>query len=62
MTMGFWYISIKGNKRNRDECPIAVANHSSAFDGFILAYLQSSSPIMKAEAASNPRLFIFVYF
>jgi hypothetical protein len=54
MVMGFWYFSVKGKKASRDVAPISVANHATAFDGFILDYLLQAAPIMRYESAENP--------
>ena len=54
MVLGLWYIEVKGVKADRDICPIAVANHATAFDGFILDWFLLSAPIMRSESRENP--------
>eukprot|EP01080_Neovahlkampfia_damariscottae_P005307 gene5307-8925_t len=56
MVMGFWCIKVKGKVASRDVAPICVANHGTAFDGFILDWFLMSAPIMRAESAANPLL------
>eukprot|EP01129_Flabellula_baltica_P008064 TRINITY_DN3177_c0_g1_i1.p1 TRINITY_DN3177_c0_g1~~TRINITY_DN3177_c0_g1_i1.p1 ORF type:complete len:489 (+),score=74.37 TRINITY_DN3177_c0_g1_i1:21-1487(+) len=54
---GYYWIKVNGSPvRSARDAPIAVANHMSLVDGFLLVYLMTPSFVAKAEVTKYPIL------
>lgn len=54
LSMGYYWINVKGRPASSREAPIQVANHISFVDGIIMPAASLSMAISRAENASVP--------